>query len=150
MRLVTTTTFMLVVFASLAGCQDSGESPQVPATDLEGVYAGEYTRIDGCSGTAPATTSGRVRLVVDGDRYEIEGAERLAPPSGRGSIAVGRVVTLDDEGMHTADFDWTLILEGDFNVVREGPLVVLEQYDGARDRLVRLELEPDPDGKAAF
>lgn len=43
--------------------------------------------------------------------------------------------------MHTADFDWTLIIDGEFSVTTKDSTVVLEQYDAEHDRLVRLKLE---------
>jgi len=141
MRLVSQAVIIFIVFIAAVGCQDSNDSPNEPSITLDGLYEGVYQRIDGVSGENPIEISGRIDFAVDGDRYELKGSELNAPPFGCGSITGDNVVTMTDETRHTADFDWSLIVEGDFSVDFEDSKIVLERYDPERDRLVRLELQ---------
>lgn len=131
---------VLLAFATAAVCQDAVDAPGDPRWPLEGAYTGVYTRIDGATGTNPTKTRGPVSVDIEGDTYVIEGVERYTPPYGRGRIHVDDRVTFHDEAFHTAEFDWTLIINGEFSLTWEDSTIVLEQYDPEKDRSVRLEL----------
>lgn len=52
------------------------------------------------------------------------------PPAGRGSYSVhGTIITLTDNIAHTAELDWTLILNGDFDYSFNGKTLTLAQDD---------------------
>jgi hypothetical protein len=52
-------------------------------------------------------------------------------------------MVLKDTVMHTAEFDWTLILNGEFSMTLDGSRLVLEQYDAqhGRQRILDLTLQ---------
>lgn len=131
----------VALFSLVAGCVGSfyQRAPQIPT--LAGTYAGMYYCVDGYSTPTPITTSGEVTLVVDGEHYRVRGVERYAPPGGSGRIAMGPVIAFFDEGFHTCECDWSLIIRGSFTVVDDGSRLVLEQQNHDHDRLVRIVLE---------
>jgi hypothetical protein len=130
----------LVTCAVLSACHASDDSPAAPQLLGDGVYSGVYTRVEHSTSGQPTTTSGGVNLSIEGDRYSIRGEIRYAPPSGSGLFIVGDVVTFTDDAFRTAEFDWTLIVNGEFGYDQNDSSVVLEQYDETHDRHVRIEL----------
>ncbi len=133
----------LLAVALFAGCHDTVDTPAGSSgVVINGDYSGAYTRVDGYSTANPTTVTGDVSLTVTDGHYQIAG-KRYAPPSGCGTLDVvpaGDAVTLDDQCYHTAEFDWTLILNGTFTLTRDGWKIILEQVDATHDRMVRLEL----------
>jgi hypothetical protein len=144
MNLKTNAAAALLAVVLLGGCRDTVDTPTAsPGIVINGDYSGAYTRIEEYSTSNPTTVTGDVSLSVKDGRYQVTGKERYAPPSGCGTLDVvqtGDAVTLDDQCYHTAEFDWTLILNGEFTVTRDAWKIVLEQLDGTHDRFVRLEL----------
>jgi hypothetical protein len=134
-------TCLIAMCSFVAGCHDSNELQDPQDPDFVRNYVGSYSRIDGYSDPDPLITSGSINLVVDGEHYRLEGSERYAPPGGCGRILIGDVTTFIDECVHTAEFDWSLVIDGDFSLDRDGSKLVLEQFDAEHDRLVRIEVE---------
>ncbi len=132
----------------LVACKSSQE-PNAPATTTPpllavGSFHGTYTIIHDYSTSTPRTETGAFDLSIDGDRYRIVPQKRYYPPSGQGAIMQAynsQTIVFDDQGMHTAEFDWSLIIDGEFLFTADRGTVVLEKYDAERDRLQRLEIE---------
>ena len=130
--------FVIVVIslAFYSGCDDSGYT--LPFRD--GTYIGTFSirNQDGSEQSGGATFTFR-----DGS-YSCIPEERYLPPSGAGSFAVhGTIVTLTDNVAHTAEFDWTLILNGDFVYAFDGKTLTLTQDDTKfhRFRTIKIALQ---------
>jgi hypothetical protein len=108
---------------------------------LNGSYAGTYAITHGYSTPSPRTEVGQARLEIEAGRYTLVGDVRYVPPSGCGTVRVGETVQFADDCFHTAEFDWTLIVSGDFVYTRVGHRITLERHDRRLDRLQRIELE---------
>lgn len=78
---------------------------------------------------------GKVEMTIRKGRYRLKTAKRLVPPSGSGEYKLedGRL-DLTDTAVHTADFDWSLIVNGAFDVNWDGGRLLLTQWDRPRSR----------------
>ena len=122
------------------GCQSTGDQPFAPLPSLEGTFVGTYSITHGYSTGSPRTESGGVRLEIVGSHYNLIGERRYMPPSGCGTLHVAESVVFRDECPHTAEFDWTLIVSGDFSYSHAGDRIILGRFDRRLDRLQRFVL----------
>lgn len=110
--------------------------------ELSGTYRGTYwiTEHDGSS--EQYRQSGLCTMRFHDGHYEIEGDRIDLPPDGGGEYRVdGDQLQLTDTMQHTADFDWSLILSGRFQIdAGQDGYIRLEQRDLVHNRLHELEL----------
>lgn len=138
----------LVLFAlltSLSACASAPpaeDAEAVPVIELEGEYRGRYWVTYDEGRSQQQRSDGPVRMRFSKGSYEVQGERRLLPPSGGGDFHIdGRVLVLKDTAMHTADFDWTLILDGRFDIdMGDDGVVRLTQRDLDTRRYHELEL----------
>ena len=103
MRTMISLAMLLILFN---GCSDDG----FPNSITDGTYVGIFTikLEDG------QTKTGGVTFTFNGNSYSCNPEKLYLPPSGEGSFhVIGQVLRLKDTALHTAEFDWTLILNGD-------------------------------------
>lgn len=104
---------------------------------LKGRYEGTFQRtIDGNS-----EGEAEVWIVFEGGNFNGSSEHRNFPAICAGSYSISRsTIKFSNTCFFTADFDWTLILAGDFRVERSGEALILSKSDGVtvdRYRLVR-------------
>ena len=135
----------LAVLLLLSACATppSGEDdPGAFPLELDGSYRGRYwvTHHDGTS--EQVRQDGSVWMRFHEGNYEVRGDHKLLPPAGSGEYRIeGRELILVDTAVHTADFDWTLILKGRFDIDAGGEgLLRFTQRDLDRGRYHELEL----------
>jgi hypothetical protein len=115
------------------GCSDLALNPSA----LDGAYRGTFT----ITNSEGVVQTGNVTFTFDGDQYSCAPETMYLPPSGAGSFQfAGHAIRLKDTVAHTAEFDWTLILNGDFSYTFDGVHLVLVQQDQEYQRYRRLEL----------
>ncbi|HKI84516.1 MAG TPA: hypothetical protein VKA63_09285 [Candidatus Krumholzibacteria bacterium] len=110
--------------------------------ELSGTYRGTYWITDHEGTSEQYRESGTCTMRFDDGHYEIEGDRIGLPPEGGGEYRVeGDQLQLTDTMQHTADFDWSLILSGRFQIdAGDDGYIRLEQHDLAHNRLHELEL----------
>ncbi len=139
--------FALAGALFLSSCASSYRGKETPAVpvELNGSYQGTYwiTHHDGSS--EQFRESGHVWMSFADGHYEVQGAQPYLPPAGSGDYRIeGDILKLTDTANHTAEFDWTLILQGRFEIhAGNGGFVRLEQRDLEHSRLHELELRKD-------
>jgi len=142
MRILTAVALLLAAVI-LIGCAVP-PPPNQDATpiQLQGTYRGTYwiTHHDGTS--EQFRESGEVTMVFTNGHYEIKGDQIDLPPEGSGNYTVnGDVLELEDTARHMADFDWSLILSGRFQIdAGDDGYLRLEQRDLDHSRYHELEL----------
>ena len=128
------TTILLATLALLfSACSDDGSVNSI----MDGTYVGTFmiTLEDG------QIQTGDVAFTFNGSSYSCLPQQRYLPPSGAGSFqTMGQVLRLKDTSMHTAEFDWTLILNGDFSFTFNGLHLVLQQNDTEYHRVRTINL----------
>jgi hypothetical protein len=111
----------------LASCRDLA----VDYVGIDGKYTGTYA-ITNAKGL---TNAGSVIFTFEGSRYSCEPQNLYLPPAGGGTFARnGQSLRLKDTMAHTKEFDWTLILNGDFTLIFDGSHLVLQQDDVPHQR----------------
>jgi len=81
------------------------------------------------------TDSGPATFIFTDTSYSCWGEKYLLPPSGGGKYSIiDDKMVLNDTSYHTAEFDWTLILNGEFDYWFDGKNLRLEQSDRAHNR----------------
>jgi hypothetical protein len=114
-------------------CSDLALNPSA----LDGTYRGTFA----ITNSKGVVQTGNVTFTFDGGQYSCTPETMYLPPSGAGSFQfVGHAIRLKDTVAHTAEFDWTLILNGDFSYTFDGVHLVLVQQDQEYQRHRRLEL----------
>lgn len=118
------------------GCTDQ-PSEQSSAEAIEpGTYAGEFFFTE-----KNDTIISTVQFTFTDSTYNCIPQMMFHPPAGAGKYRIhGDSVELRDLTAHTADFDWTLILGGNFGYRRSGTKIIFSQNDSARERTRRIEL----------
>ena len=111
------TLLSLAVFGIL-GCQcddDHGKNPMV------GTYTGIFTVI-----YSSGEQSGEVTLKLQEGRYTCIGNPDRIPAGGRGTYTVEEdKIIFIDENVWTADFDWNLILNGEYDYTFDGQKLII-------------------------
>jgi hypothetical protein len=132
---------LVPVAALLLGCGGPVTQASTFWPVLQGRFDGTYTIIHGYSTASPRVESGPAHLEIQGQHYEVYG-DRYLPPPGCGTVQVGKTVHFADECFHLANFDWTLIIQGDFAFSRAADRVILERVNQRFDRFERFDLGP--------
>ena len=127
---------LLLILALCLGfwsCSDLSTGP----TSIDGTYRGTFTVTHGSG----LVESGVVTISFVGGQYTCSPEQKYLPPSGSGLyVIVADTIRLTDTAAHTAEFDWTLILNGSFSFQLNGSDVVLSQQDSEHQRYRRIDL----------
>lgn len=86
-----------------------------PRVHIEGEYNGTFTITYHVGTDSARTETGAVEFSFDDGRYDVDGEQRYLPPRGGGKYTIGSSINLTDRELHTAEFDWSLILNGSFD-----------------------------------
>lgn len=82
----------------------------------EGTYTGKFKVV-----YDTATFTGVTTLRLHGDTYQCERNDNRIPAGGSGTFTIrDNTIIFHDENMWTADFDWNLILKGEYNYTLDG------------------------------
>ena len=130
-----------LLLSSCAASYQGREDSSLPI-DLSGSYQGSYWITVHEGSSEQHRRGGSVWMRFADGHYEVGGEQRLLPPSGSGDYRVeGDLLYLTDTAAHTADFDWTLILQGRFEIqTGNGGVIRFVQHDLDHSRLHELEL----------
>lgn len=110
----------------LLGCENT---PKLP--DLDGNYAGSYTRGDSITA---------ITLSIDNYRFEGDSEINRFPAICAGTVGWDEyTIEFDDECTWTADFDWTLILSGSYTYAYSKDKLTF--YRGTGDYYERYTIE---------
>ncbi len=117
--------FLLLMCSPFAiSCSDHDLST---VDSLNGTYVGKFTRVSSLDNTA----SSDVTIHFTDNEYEGHSSISKYPAICAGNYRHdGRVVEFTNNCMWTAEFDWTLILEGTFEVRRDGDVITLQKTQG--------------------
>jgi hypothetical protein len=94
----------------------------------DGTYVGVFTRMDPVAKYQPSN----VTITITGDRFEGSSSIHNYPAICEGTFAAdGRAVKFVNDCVFTADFDWTYILSGTFQVASERSTLTFTKSYGA-------------------
>jgi hypothetical protein len=82
----------------------------------EGIYTGEFKVV-----YPTGTHTGKTTLELRNSKYTCEGNANRIPAGGSGTYSINNnKITFHDENIWTADFDWNLILNGEYDYSFDG------------------------------
>ncbi len=101
-----------------------------------GTYVGTFTR---SSPTADYATA-EVTLVLKDNSFSGSSEKTKYPAIGKGTYHVveGQKIIFEDKSFWTAEFDWTLILDGEFSISTANDMVTLTKQQGGMTDVYRL------------
>ncbi|MFN2396518.1 MAG: hypothetical protein ABR597_12620 [Bacteroidales bacterium] len=112
--ILTLTVFAIAIF--LYSCEKDKLDIQ------EGTFKGTFT-VTYSSGTlwGSGTQTGQTTLILKNGKYTCSGNSNRIPAGGSGTYSFDKgKITFNDENSWTADFDWNLILSGQYDYTFDG------------------------------
>ena len=123
----------------LTGCQDNPTTSD--SVQIEGEYNGTFTITYHVGTDSARTETGAVEFSFDDGRYDVDGEQRYLPPRGGGKYTIGSSINLTDRELHTAEFDWSLILNGSFDYEMKENTLTMTQLREDRNRYREIVLQ---------
>lgn len=128
-----TTVILATLALQISACSDDSDVNSI----TDGAYVGTFTIVSANG----HTQTGNVTFTFEGTSYSCLPEQPYLPPSGAGQFqTIREVLRFKDTVVHTAEFDWTLILNGDFQYTFDGSHLVLLQKDDQYHRLRNINL----------
>ncbi|OGU75359.1 MAG: hypothetical protein A2V93_09845 [Ignavibacteria bacterium RBG_16_34_14] len=110
---------------------------EIYSTFEDGVYEGTFTMVESNN----TIHTGKVTFSFIHNKYICIPESQFLPPSGGGNFQISKnILTLEDKVAHTANFDWSLILNGKFNFTYDGKKLILKQNDRINNRYRTIDL----------
>ena len=110
----------------MIGCEKSYENPGNNDFDLNGRFIGTFHRTGG--------ETANVSILFTGNSFEGESDKMKYPAICNGTFTVDKgddKIAFDNACTWTADFDWTLILDGEYSfVVNEDQSLIISRSNG--------------------
>ena len=121
----------VIIFASC-----NGTGPTSTVSIQPGTYKGTFSITYFVEADSAFTQNSRTTFTFsDTGWYTCRGDVPYTPPSGGGEYKIViDSLQLKDLVPHTAEFDWTLILNGSFHLARNGTTLTLTQNDNLHRR----------------
>jgi hypothetical protein len=129
---------LFVLTASLFFLSCSKEILQ--STNIDGSYYGvfEWTNTNPAVDFVPL--KGDVSVTFDGLNYSSTGNGNYVPASSGGKFFIKKdVMTFTDTMMHTANFDWNMLLNGSYTYTISGDNITLTKIVGYNKYVYRLK-----------
>ncbi len=106
-------TILQLAFIILLAATACNDKDKIDDTNLNGTYTGTFT-VQYSNGNS---YSNPVTVTLNHNQYTCSSAENRIPAGGSGGYYLegGKIVFLD-ENIWTADFDWNLILSGEYDL----------------------------------
>jgi len=126
----------IITFFFLISCDNQND---FTAEIIEGTYRGTYTVINNYASDHEDSESGSVELLLEHNNYMITPEVYLTPPNsiGKYTLATSSII-FQDTVEHTANFDWTLIIAGEY------------QYKLVEDNLELMQIDSENNRKYIF
>ena len=106
-----------------------------------GTYVGEYTAIFHYGTSEAFSNSGQTELTLSDDGYCITETTYVTPPASCCTYELNETtITFQDTIIHTAEFDWTLIIDGEYNYEFDGNHLVMFQINTQQKRKYTYDL----------
>jgi hypothetical protein len=126
----------LVVVMALSGCSKQ----IIVSRNVDGVYQGtfEVNNTNPVAGYKPITTD--VRVNFSGINYASAVYVNNVSAGATGKFFIKKdVITFTDTLMHTANFDWSLLLNGSYAYTIKGDSIILVKKIGSNTYTYRLK-----------
>ena len=113
--------FSLLLLVTFASCNKNSSG----SDELEGTYKGTFQRQ-----ILGAGEVSHVTITFQDGKYEGESDKPMYPALCKGNYSINKGKGIFENKCYwTANFDWTLILNGDYQVTRNGnQLLIVKQY----------------------
>ncbi len=113
----------ILLFAILFSCS---KDEKYPVVQLQGAYNGTFTY----AGETLGTITNPVTVTFNNTEYSSTAGENRFPAGGNGTYSLhesGDSISFTDLNIYTADFDWGLILAGEYAIYEKDNQIVIER-----------------------
>lgn len=119
--------YILLIFSFLfISCEKEDENQSL---DL-GTYEGTYTVVFNYGKSNSYTNSGETQLILGQDYYSITGNTYITPPFSLGKYELSSTnIVFQDTIYHTAEFDGSLIIHGEYQYEFDGNTLTMSQIE---------------------
>lgn len=102
-----------------------------PSNTIEiGSFSGEYKIFHNYGASDESWSSGMTELTIDENGYHLTESTYITPPLSGGRCDWSETtISFQDTVIHTAEFDWTLIIDGSYDYTYDGSILELSQFD---------------------
>jgi len=108
---------------------------------ISGKYVGIYTLTENVGSNNTIDTKDSITFIFTESGYSYYAKNHFIPPGGAGKYIIDpKTFILTDTVGHTADSDWTLILNGRFSFAFFGKELTFSQYGKKYNRYYKLDL----------
>jgi hypothetical protein len=138
MRNIVSILFCFLLILIIYGCNEADVNY---GSLISGKYIGIYTLTENVGSNNTVDTKDSITFVFTESGYSYYAKNHFIPPGGAGKYIIdSKTFTLTDTVGHTADSDWTLILNGRFSYNILGKELTFSQYDTKYNRYYKLDL----------
>ena len=109
--------YILTLFCIFESC-DTAKNDPIQSKEFYGTYSGTFT-VEYNDGTTRSNTASIT--FIDDSTYDSPGNNNRIPAGGSGTYEKSNTtITFDEPHFWTADFDWNLILKGEYDYTLNG------------------------------
>jgi hypothetical protein len=114
--------FIAVITCLCCSCDDDNTQPQF---EINGIYDGLFT----VEYSEQQVFSNEVTITFNDSTYSCTSGANHIPAGGSGKFEIyGNTITFSDENGWFADFDWNLILDGEYELNRDNSTIIISAY----------------------
>ncbi len=97
----------------------------------DGTYTGTFTKVNNDPLAFALNVTAPTSVTINGDNYTSTGNPNRIPAGGSGKFTVNSsTINFSDKNIWTADFDWNLILSGEYKTEIKGDSLFLSKKSG--------------------
>jgi len=130
---------VMIISIMMTGCDNN------TADELEfGTYSGSFTVFYDYNTSEQTSHSGSTVLTLDEGGYNLTEETYVTPPRSIGNCEwTAATISFQDTTIHTAEFDWQLIIHGSYVYSYDGLTLDMSQLDSDAKRKYRYILTKD-------
>lgn len=129
--------YLIATVVLMGSCSKTLLQPQ----NVEGTYKGQF-EVKSTDASQSTPGSGAVTVTFTHSDYKSSANSNYIPAGGAGTYSISEdSIDFKDDTMHTANFDWNLLLNGSYKYMVKGDSILLSKKLGTQIYLYRLRKE---------
>jgi hypothetical protein len=128
--------YLIAAVVIMGSCSKAFLQPHT----VEGTYTGQFELRNTDASVNPQPDNGPVTVNFTGKDYKSTANSNYIPAGGAGTYSISKdSIHFQDDSMHTANFDWNLLLNGSYAYTAKGDSILLSKKVGTQEYLYKLK-----------